>query len=176
MSNDRKQTDQLTNYNSSSANNVDLIKNLQKLDEFISNLAENCYVTFMPGDGDATSIMMPQKRLHPCLLPKSRTYDSFTRGTNPWVCKIGTRVITGNCGQPIQDIYKACGGGSHLHCLEQTLHWRHLCPTCPDTLPSYPSFEIDDVLAMKECPDIYFAGNMPEFETKLWKGNRRKSI
>ena len=69
-----KKPDEQINYNSNSINNTGIMQNLQNLDDFISEIAENCYVTFLPGDGDATSIMMPQKPLHPCLLPKSRKY------------------------------------------------------------------------------------------------------
>lgn len=41
------------------------------MDIFLSNLAMCCCVTLMPGEYDPTNAMLPQKPLHPCLLPKS---------------------------------------------------------------------------------------------------------
>lgn len=90
---------------------------------------------------------------------------------NPWIGKVDGRMIIGTSGQPIEDIIKTCGStkSSPLDWLERTLTWRHMCPTAPDTLPAIPCFE-KDLFIMKECPDIYFVGNMEKFETKLWKG------
>lgn len=92
--------------------------------------------------------------------------------TNPWIGHVvGKRVIIGTSGQPIQDIHKVCGSGtlSSVEWLERTLEWGHMCPTAPDTIPCMP-FLKNDPFVFKECPDIYFAGNMDKFETKLCKG------
>lgn len=87
---------------------------------------------------------------------------------NPWIGKVSNRVIIGSSGQPIQDIQKVCGQDtfSPIEWLEKSLDWRHLCPTAPDTIPCMP-FHQSDPFIIKECPDIYFAGNMDKFETKL---------
>lgn len=58
---------------------------------------------------------------------------------------------------------------SPLTWLERTLDWQHYAPTGPDTTPTYPCDEIDPFL-MTECPDIYFAGNMDKYDTKLFTG------
>jgi hypothetical protein len=49
------------------------------------------------------------------------------------------------------------------------LQWRHLCPTAPDTLTCYP-FGADDPFVLQQCPHIMFAGNQPEFDTRLMEG------
>jgi DNA polymerase delta subunit 2 len=52
------------------------------------------------------------------------------------------------------------------------LQWRHLCPTAPDTLTCYP-FGADDPFVLQQCPHIMFAGNQPEFDTRLMEGELR---
>lgn len=91
--------------------------------------------------------------------------------TNPWIGNIGGRIIAGSCGGPIVDIMKIAGLSqlSPLEWLERTLIWRHYAPTGPDTLPIHPFFK-NDPFVMKECPDIYFAGNMDKYDTKLITG------
>lgn len=97
--------------------------------------------------------------------------------TNPWIGKIGNRLISGTSGQPIEDLIKVSGANylSPIEWLERTLNWRHFCPTAPDTLPCYPYHE-KDLFIMEECPNIYFAGNMNKFETKLWTGEFNKDL
>ncbi len=59
--------------------------------------------------------------------------------------------------------------GDRLDMLEQTLQWRHMAPTAPDTLTCYP-FATKDPMVISECPHIYFAGGQPEFATRLLEG------
>ena len=40
--------------------------------------------------------------------------------------------------------------------LYQTLEMRHIAPTCPDTLRSYP-FENEDPLIIREGHNVYFS-------------------
>lgn len=56
-----------------------------------------------------------------------------------------------------------------LDLLSQTLTWRHLAPTAPDTLTCYP-FADDDPFVLQQCPHVLFAGNQPAFETRLQEG------
>nr|XP_012138164.1 PREDICTED: DNA polymerase delta small subunit-like [Megachile rotundata] len=144
---------------------------IKTTDEFLSTLATCCCITLMPGEYDPTNAMLPQRPLHPCLLPKSSKLESFKSTTNPWIGKVEERIIIGTSGQSIKDIIKATGeiGISPIEWLERTLLWRHMCPTAPDTLLACPYYE-KDLFIMKECPDIYFVGNTDKFETKLWKG------
>ncbi|XP_072748042.1 DNA polymerase delta subunit 2 isoform X2 [Anoplolepis gracilipes] len=142
---------------------------MHKLDTFLSNILHCCYVMLMPGEFDpACTYSMPQQPFHPCTLQKSARFKSLHGATNPWIGDIGGRVVAGSCGGPIVDIMKIAGLSqlSPLEWLERTLIWRHYAPTGPDTLPIYPFFK-NDPFVMKECPDIYFAGNMDKYDTKL---------
>ncbi|XP_012260325.2 DNA polymerase delta subunit 2 [Athalia rosae] len=142
----------------------------QRFDTFLKRIVECCCVTLMPGEFDPTSHMIPQQPLHPCMIPESTRFKSLQGATNPWIGSLGSRIVAGSSGQPIDDIMKVSGVAeiSPLAWLEKTLSWRHYTPTSPDTLPSYPYYEKDPFI-MEEFPDIYFAGNMEKYETKLWK-------
>mgnify|MGYP002038741649 CR=1 FL=1 len=55
--------------------------------------------------------------------------------------------------------------------LEATLRWRHLAPTAPDSLASYP-YSDEDPFVVQDSPHVYFAGNQRQFDTKLVEGVR----
>ncbi|XP_035722781.1 DNA polymerase delta subunit 2-like isoform X3 [Vespa mandarinia] len=142
-----------------------------RLDEFLKSIVKCCCVTLMPGEFDPACHTLPQQPLHPCLLPQTiriYRYKSFNSVTNPWIGSIGSRIIAGSSGQPIQDIMKIANliENSPLTWLENTLYWRHYVPTAPDKLSCYPYFK-NDPFIIKECPDIYFVGNMEEYDTKV---------
>ncbi|KAL0099709.1 hypothetical protein PUN28_019840 [Cardiocondyla obscurior] len=44
------------------------------VDAFLSKIAECCCVTLMPGQHDPTNAMLPQRPLHPCILPLASRY------------------------------------------------------------------------------------------------------
>lgn len=102
---------------------------------------------------------------------KNFRFKSVNSVSNPWVGKISEKIVVGTSGQPIQDMHKVCGTGTmkSIQYLEKTLEWRHMCPTAPDTISCMPYYAKDPFI-LKECPDIYFSGNMDKFETKTYKG------
>ena len=61
---------------------------------------------------------------------------------------------------------------SALETLEAILRFAHVAPTGPDSLPTYPAFE-DDPFVMDVRPDLYFAGNCAEYETKVTEHGTR---
>mmetsp|Transcript_25615 Transcript_25615/g.82956 ORF Transcript_25615/g.82956 Transcript_25615/m.82956 type:complete len:444 (+) Transcript_25615:826-2157(+) len=56
---------------------------------------------------------------------------------------------------------------SFLAALEDTLYWRHLAPTAPDSLPAYPHRETDPFVLEDVAPRLLFAGGAPHFATSL---------
>lgn len=66
----------------------------------------------------------------------------------------------GTSGQNVKDVrqYANYFQDKPLEALELTLKARHLCPTAPDTLRSFP-FVNEDPFVITESPHIYFAGN-----------------
>ncbi|XP_058791528.1 DNA polymerase delta subunit 2-like [Phymastichus coffea] len=150
------------------AANINVATN--RFDSFISRIAHTCTVTLLPGEFDPTCHSLPQHPIHPHILPLTLKVGTLHGATNPWIGKIGSRIIGGSSGQPILDIIKVSNVDvSPIHWLEKTLEWMHFAPTAPDTLAEYP-FDQSDSLVMNVHPNIYFAGNMEKFETKLLQG------
>jgi DNA polymerase delta subunit 2 len=56
-----------------------------------------------------------------------------------------------------------------LDIMARMLEWRHIVPTSPDTLTSYP-FKMDDPFLLKATPHVLFAGNQPAFGQRLVTG------
>jgi len=79
--------------------------------------------------------------------------------------------FVGTSGQTIDDIYKYVEGDDRLGMMERTLRWRHIAPTCPDTLWGFP-FQNMDPFVLEKCPHVYFVGNQPRFETSLVEGSK----
>ena len=53
-----------------------------------------------------------------------------------------------------------------LEIMDLSLRWGHLVPTAPDTLTTYP-FVDHDPFVVRQVPHIFFAGNQPEFGSRL---------
>lgn len=54
--------------------------------------------------------------------------------------------------------------------VKKTLEMRHICPTAPDTLRSFPFVESDPFIIDK-APHVYFAGNQKKYESEIIKDN-----
>lgn len=59
--------------------------------------------------------------------------------------------------------------------LEKLLCWRHLVPTAPDTLCAYP-YQDDDPFILTASPHVLFAGNQPDFATRLVAGPEGQAV
>ena len=66
-------------------------------------------------------------------------------------------------------------GDDRLGALVESLKFRHLAPTAPDTLSCYP-FHESDPFVLKECPHVYFAANQDAFATKLVEGAEGQKV
>lgn len=53
--------------------------------------------------------------------------------------------------------------------MKKTLEWRHLAPTCPDTVPCTPCVDTDPFV-IYNCPAIYFCGDADVFATEMYEG------
>ncbi|KAL7289107.1 hypothetical protein TKK_0017055 [Trichogramma kaykai] len=146
---------------------------VHRLDKFLSHITQSCSVILMPGEFDPSCHSIPQHPMHRNMFPLTSKHGHFHGATNPWIGKIGSRTVGGSSGEPIMDIMKVSDTeSSPIEWLEKTLDWQHFAPTAPDTLAEYP-FDDSDPLVMKDFPNIYFAGNMDRYETKLLQGTDR---
>ncbi|XP_064477824.1 DNA polymerase delta subunit 2-like isoform X2 [Ornithodoros turicata] len=146
------------------------------LDDLLTQLASFMEVDLMSGDADPCSALLPQQPLHHCLVPHAAQQCSILQCvTNPYMFDIdGVRVL-GTSGQNLSDIRRYSCISEPIEALARTLEWRHLVPTAPDTLASYP-FPDKDPFIMEQCPHIYFAGNQPKYSTKLLKGDEGQEV
>ncbi|KAF2090620.1 DNA polymerase delta subunit 2 [Saccharata proteae CBS 121410] len=161
----------------------------EHLDQFLSSLLPTLPITLMPGASDPANVAIPQQPLHPALFPLSRAYANppgaqhdpttqpgwFDSSTNPFSATIAGYRYLGSGGQPVSDIYKYVPSSDRLEMMESMLRWRCNAPTAPDTLWSYP-FQDEDPLLIKECPHVFFAGNMPEFGTDVVEGYHGQTV
>jgi DNA polymerase delta subunit 2 len=152
----------------------------EKLDSFLTQILPTLPVTILPGASDPANVALPQQPLHPALFPHSRAFanppaqsneslEGLDSVTNPWDGDIEGWRCLGTGGQTVEDLLKYVEGVEPLEVMEMMLRWRCIAPTAPDTLWCYP-FQDDDPLLLRECPHIYFAGNMDKFERRVIDG------
>ncbi|CAD8066554.1 unnamed protein product [Paramecium primaurelia] len=149
--------------------------NIKGVDELISQLISITPVAIMPGINEPVSQMLPQTPLHKSHFPE--TFDKSNQLvflTNPTEFTLGDIKILGTSGQNIQDIkkYSLVKNQEDVDILEMTLFYGHIAPTAPDTLISFPQQD-QDPFVLQELPNIYFAGNMQKFGTKMVTDNVR---
>lgn len=145
------------------------VEAMQSLDDLLEQLVCNVDVDIMPGEFDPTNHILPQQPFHPCMLPKASRYTTLHGVPNPYEAVIDKVRFLGTSGQNIDDINRYSKLSDRLEILEKTFIWGHLAPTAPDTLGAYPFYK-NDPFIIERCPHVYFAGNQPEFATKLFKG------
>lgn len=78
--------------------------------------------------------------------------------------------MLGTSGQPSNDLVKFVGEQDRLILLENMLNWRHIAPTTPHHTGCYPFNETDPFI-IEECPHVFFAGNQPNFASKVVEGS-----
>ncbi|KAF5833035.1 DNA polymerase alpha/epsilon subunit B-domain-containing protein [Dunaliella salina] len=110
-----------------------------------------------------------------CLFPSSSAYGSFVRASNPHAFDLDGVSFLGTSGQPVDDVVKYSRQNNRLDVMEQCLHWRHLAPTAPDTLASYP-FDAFDPFIIQSTPHVLFAGDQPEFGVRTVQGPNGQSV
>ena len=169
-----------------------------QLDTFLSTLLPSLPVTLLPGASDPADVQLPQRPMHPALFSTSRNFSGpptttteqtsqneqsslpLHPATNPLYASISGRLVLATAGQPLADISKYLEFPNELSgyvrgtvdLMEATLRWRHIAPTAPDTLQSYPYQDREPfVIADGQCPALYVSGCAEDgFDTRVVKG------
>ncbi|CAF1605062.1 unnamed protein product [Adineta ricciae] len=145
------------------------VEAMQSIDELFDKIATVTDIDIIPGVNDPSCHMLPQQPLHPCMFPTSSKRKTTHCLTNPYDFQIGDLRLLGTSGQNIDDIDLQSTIDSRVQILENCLTWGNISPTCPDTLSCYPYVK-NDPFIIHETPHVFFAGNQPKFETRLFKG------
>eukprot|EP00871_Galdieria_phlegrea_P000270 jgi/Galph1/1243/GphlegSOOS_G6034.1 len=164
-------------------NSVQQLANADSLiaaDRFITTIASTVPLTLLPGEADPSNVFLPQQPWHRCLLPSASRYSSVHRVTNPYKCCIEGRSILCTSGQNVEDVCRYSNfdfnkAEDRLTVMENMLHYRNICPTAPDTLPSYPYYE-EDPFVINESPHVYVCGNQPSYGSRLVTDNNNNPI
>lgn len=145
------------------------------LDDLLLQLSRSVEVDVMPGDADPAGALLPQQPMHPCLFPEASSCGALRCVTNPYQFEVDGLRVLGTSGQNVADVKRFSSLDDPLLILEQTLRWRHLAPTAPDTLSCYP-FSNKDPFIVDYCPHLYFVGNQEKFATKSLEGNEGQVV
>lgn len=149
------------NVNSTNLRTIDtrgMVDSVRTFDEALFHLSQSVPVDLMPGEYDPSNAMLPQQPFHHCLFPKSSVNRALTAVPNPYQFQLEDRIVLGTSGQNIKDIMKFSTIDDPLETMKMTLRWSHIAPTCPDTLPCYPFYNLDPFVVAK-CPHVYFTAH-----------------
>lgn len=139
-----------------------------ELEAVLSSMAAACRVDLMPGAGDPANSSFPQQPMKRFLFPTVGQLGSLGLTTNPYCAVIGGKSFLGTSGQNIDNVLRTSTLPSRVAALRATLEFGHVAPTAPDTLECFPAaLSAGDPMTIRECPNVYFAGNQPTFETDV---------
>ena len=149
---------------------------VKQLDSVLAELASSVPIDVMPGGHDPCNATLPQQPLHRCLFPHSERFaTTFRRVTNPYACKVGDVSLLATAGQPVHDLRRCTKGMDSVALMMQTLVWRHVAPTAPDSLACHP-LETHDPFVLNELPHLYISGDQPAFQTSLVVSNEDSKV
>lgn len=130
-------------------------------------LSAAMHIDVMPGPHDPTNQSLPQRPVHPCLLPGLRGCKHVCPVTNPYECEVNGFRILGHSGQPVEDILQCTQNKSPMEALVMSLNALHLAPTAPDTLLAQPIPQ-DDPFVIETVPHVLFSGGHAKADCMWW--------
>lgn len=145
-------------------------------DKYIFTLAQSgADITVMPGKNDPTSFLLPQQPFHQNILPKSGPIKNVQPVTNPCLLDFKDRLILGTSGENVDAILKYSKIEFSTTALKNTLEWGHIAPSAPDNISCLP-FKDRDPFLFDFVPDVYFAGNQPEYAVTTYSCETKDKI
>lgn len=164
------------NASSQSKDNRTLKEVFQMFDKYLYTLAQSgVEINIMPGKNDPTSFLLPQQPFHPKILPVSGALENICPETNPSLMEYKNYTILGTSGENVEAILKYSRIELGVTALKNTLEWGHLAPLAPDNLSCVP-FKGKDPFILDFVPDIYFAGNQPEYSVTTFSTKCKPKI
>ncbi|CAE7184639.1 unnamed protein product [Rhizoctonia solani] len=154
----------------SNSANTSLRQAVLSLGEAFQEIARTVPLHVLPGASDPTGTALPQQPMPSWIFkPQGQLgegSEAIYMESNPtWVHSNGKGILV-HSGQPLNDIYMHSVEDDRMSMVRHTLKWRHIAPTAPDTLWSYP-FDRQDPFVLDKTPDVYVVGNQPAFGTEM---------
>ncbi|KAJ2864439.1 DNA polymerase delta small subunit Cdc1 [Coemansia erecta] len=145
-------------------------KLVAQIDEYLADIAASVPLTVMPGKGDPADVSIPQQPINRRMFGQCCQFSGFVSTTNPaWLNVDGVEIL-GTAGQNIDDLRRySVKGESACLLAAESLRWRHIAPTAPDTLWCYP-FTDRDPFILEHSPHVYVVGNQPVADC-AWAGD-----
>ncbi|KAJ1307554.1 hypothetical protein OPQ81_001651 [Rhizoctonia solani] len=142
----------------SSSANTSLRQAVLSLGEILQEIARTVPVHVLPGASDPTGTALPQQPMPSWIFkPQGQSSggsEALHMESNPtWIHSNGRGILV-HSGQPLDDIYMHSVEDDRMSMVRNTLKWRHIAPTAPDTLWSYP-FDGQDPFVLDKTPDVY---------------------
>lgn len=157
-------------------NNKSIGEAFELFDRYVFTLAQNgSDINILPGKNDPTSLLLPQQPFHPKILPKSGLLENVHPVTNPCIIEHENLLLLGTSGENVEAIRQHTRIEFSTTVLKSTLEWGHMAPSAPDNLSCFPFRERDPFVIDFE-PDVYFAGNQPEFAITTYSTNTKAKI
>lgn len=148
----------------------------QLFDKYLYTLAQSgAEVDVMPGKNDPTSFLLPQQPFHPKILPKCGVLENVRPATNPFLTEYRDLTFLGTSGENIEAIRKYSRIPFSTTIIKNTLEWGHIAPSAPDNLSCVP-FKEKDPFVIDFLPDVYFAGNQPEYAVTTYCTDTKNKI
>ena len=102
------------------------------------------------------------------MFPRIAKESSLNLVTNPHQFQLASGLdFLGTSGQNVHDLHMFSCLGEPIELLRLLLEMRHVCPTCPDTLRSFPFREEDPFVISGNAPDVFFAGCQPKYQEQI---------
>ncbi|CCO28948.1 DNA polymerase delta small subunit [Rhizoctonia solani AG-1 IB] len=122
----------------SSLANTSLRQAVSSLGETFQEIARTVPLHVLPGASDPAGAALPQQPLPSWIFqPQGQTSemsDALRMESNPtWIHSNGKSILI-HSGQPLDDIYMHSVEDDRMSMVRNTLKWRHIAPTAPDTL------------------------------------------
>ncbi|KAJ2559528.1 DNA polymerase delta small subunit Cdc1, partial [Coemansia sp. RSA 1836] len=140
------------------------------VDGFLADIAAAVPLALMPGAHDPADASLPQQPMHAGMFARCAQYSGFRSLSNPALLDVGGCVLLGSSGQNVDDIARyvrppttpapthaptPTSTPSPAALAAESLQWRHIAPSAPDTLWCYP-FSGRDPFILPLAPHVYF--------------------
>ena len=150
---------------------------INNLGDVLYDVASAMPVHLLAGASDPSGTLLPQQALPHAMFGDVKKLENFHCETNPtWFGlegnnagpSSGRRSMLVHSGQALDDMFKYVPSPpvSRLDLACNSIIWRHMAPTAPDTLWCYP-YLTTDPFVLRHSPDLYVVGCQPEFATRL---------